>query len=197
MQLQIASLNSGSNGNCYYIANAEEAVLIDVGLSNKEIERRMLKMGLTMQKVKAVFISHEHIDHIRGVQGVARRHGVPVYISEPTASGGHVQIAPEQVRRFEEHIPVTVGDLQVTAFSKRHDAADPCSFVVEYKGLTVGVMTDIGSVCENVSGYFSKCHAVFLESNYDDDMLTNGRYPEYLKQRIRGTHGHLSNAQAQ
>lgn len=196
MSLQFASLNSGSNGNCYYIANENEAVLVDVGLSNREIQKRMLKMGLSMEKVKAIFISHEHIDHIRGVHGVIRKHGIPVYISEPTQYGGHVQANPDQLFRFSEHEPVCIGNLAVTGFSKRHDAADPSSFVIEGGGLTVGVFTDIGSACDNVKKYFSRCHAAFLEANYDEEMLMNGRYPAYLKERIRGEHGHLSNAQA-
>lgn len=196
MTLQIASINSGSNGNCYYIANENEAVLVDVGLSCREIERRMLKMGLNMQKVKAVFISHEHIDHIRGVDGVSKKHKLPVYISEPTEKGGHLNIHAELVNRFTEHVSVAVGGLSVTGFSKKHDAADPCSFIVEGNGLKIGVFTDIGSPCDNVRSYFAQCHAAFLESNYDDEMLDNGRYPEFLKQRIRGEHGHLSNAQA-
>lgn len=196
MTLQIASLNSGSNGNCYYISNEKEAVLVDAGLSNREIERRMLKMGLSMQKVKAVFISHEHIDHIRGVEGVSKKHGLPVYISEATERGGHMVIPELQVKRFNEHEPVMVGDLAVTAFSKRHDASDPYSFIVGFNKLIVGVFTDIGSPCENVEKYFSQCNAAFLEANYDVEMLMNGRYPAFLKERIHGDHGHLSNDQA-
>jgi phosphoribosyl 1,2-cyclic phosphodiesterase len=196
MTLQIASINSGSNGNCYYIANEQDAVLVDVGLSCREIERRMLRMGLNMQKVKAIFITHEHIDHIRGVEGTSKKHNIPVYISEATQTGGHLQIREELVRRFDVHTAVQIGDLEVIGFSKRHDARDPYSFVVKGNEVTIGVFTDIGSVCDNVTRYFSMCHAAFLESNYCDEMLSNGRYPEFLKARIRGDHGHLSNAQA-
>ena len=196
MSLKIASINSGSNGNCYYIANENEAVLVDVGISLKEIERRMLRIGLNMQKVKAIFISHEHIDHVRGVEGTSRRYKIPVYISEGTLRNSQVKIDTELIRSFEEHKPIAVGNLNVTAFGKRHDAADPYSFVVEGNGVTIGVMTDIGSVCENTLAYFKCCHAAFLEANYDDDMLANGRYPAFLKQRIAGDHGHLSNKQA-
>jgi phosphoribosyl 1,2-cyclic phosphodiesterase len=194
--LKIASLNSGSNGNCYYIANENEAVLVDVGISCREIERRMLRIGLNMQKVKAIFISHEHIDHVRGVEGTSRRYSVPVYISEGTLRNSQVKIDAELIRTFEAHTPVTVGSLSVTGFGKRHDAADPYSFVVEGNGVTIGVFTDIGSCCENVTTYFKCCHAAFLESNYCEDMLANGRYPAFLKARIAGDHGHLSNKQA-
>ncbi|HTF03896.1 MAG TPA: MBL fold metallo-hydrolase [Bacteroidia bacterium] len=196
MSLQIASLNSGSNGNCYYIANENEAVLVDVGISLREIERRMIRIGLNMQKVKAIFISHEHIDHIRGVEATSRRYSIPVYISEGTLRNTSMKIDAELVRSFDAHTAVAVGDLAVIGFGKRHDAADPYSFVVEGNGVSIGVMTDIGSVCENVSTYFKCCHAVFLEANYDEEMLANGRYPEFLKDRIRGDRGHLSNAQA-
>lgn len=196
MALKIASLNSGSNGNCYYIANDDEAVLVDVGISCREIERRMLRIGLNMQKVKAIFISHEHIDHVRGVEGTSRRYSIPVYISEGTKRNSQVKIDAGLVRAFEAHQPVAVGNLSVTGFGKRHDAADPYSFVIEGNGVTIGVFTDIGSPCENVTTYFKCCHAAFLEANYDDEMLANGRYPFFLKQRISGDHGHLSNRQA-
>jgi len=196
MSLQIASLNSGSNGNCYYIANENEAILVDVGISLREIERRMLRIGINMQKVKAIFITHEHIDHVRGVEATSRRYSVPVYISEGTLRNSQIRIDAELIRSFEAHKPIAVGNLAVTGFSKRHDAADPYSFVVEGNGVTIGVLTDIGSVCDNVRSYFKCCHAAFLESNYDVDMLANGRYPAFLKERIAGDHGHLSNAQA-
>lgn len=194
--LKIASINSGSNGNCYYIANENEAVLVDVGISCREIERRMLRIGLNLTKVKAIFISHEHIDHVRGVEGTSRRYKIPVYISEGTMRNSQVKIDAELIRSFEAHTPVTVGDLSVTGFGKQHDAADPYSFVVEGNGVTIGVMTDIGDCCENVTTYFKCCHAAFLEANYDEEMLANGRYPAFLKQRIAGSHGHLSNKQA-
>lgn len=196
MSLKIASINSGSNGNCYYIANDKEAVLVDVGISLKEIERRMLRIGLNMQKVKAIFISHEHIDHVRGVEGTSRRYKIPVYISEGTLRNSQVKIDAELIRSFDSHKPISVGNLAVTGFGKRHDAADPYSFVVEGNGVTIGVFTDIGSACENVTTYFKCCHAAFLEANYDNDMLENGRYPAFLKERIAGDHGHLSNKQA-
>jgi phosphoribosyl 1,2-cyclic phosphodiesterase len=196
MSLQIASINSGSNGNCYYIANENEAILVDVGISCREIERRMLRIGLNLQKVKAIFISHEHIDHVRGVEGTSRRYKIPVYISEGTMRNSQVKVDAELIRSFEAHTAVTVGGLSVTGFGKRHDAADPYSFVVEGNGVTIGVLTDIGSACENVTTYFKCCHAAFLEANYDDEMLSNGRYPAFLKARIAGDHGHLSNQQA-
>lgn len=196
MPLFITSLNSGSNGNCYYIGNEREAVLVDAGISCRETERRMKKLGLQMQKVKAVFISHEHSDHIKGLEVLARKHQLKVYITKPTLLSGGLRIANDLLHEFKAHETVEVGNLQITAFPKFHDAADPHSFTISGSGITIGVFTDIGSVCSHVAENFGLCHAVFLETNYDEVMLREGHYPFYLKKRIQGTHGHLSNVQA-
>lgn len=202
MNLQIASLNSGSNGNCYYIGNEDDAVLIDIGLSLRETEIRMKQMGLSLQKVRAIFISHEHTDHIRGLSTVANKYKIPIYITPETAKGG-----PKLIRHlsnsFTENQPIYVGrqnsadnQMMVTPFRKEHDAADPHSFVVSYQGIHIGVITDIGIACDRVSHYFQQCHAAFLESNYDEVMLRNGRYSQPLKDRITNGQGHISNRQA-
>jgi phosphoribosyl 1,2-cyclic phosphodiesterase len=194
MSLSIASLNSGSNGNCYYVGNDREAILVDAGLSCREIERRMERLGLSMGLVAGIFISHEHDDHIRGVEVLSKRHKIPVYISEATLLGGRLSLDKRLVRSLDG--VVAVGDLAVTAFSKAHDASDPCSFVVACGGIRIGVFTDIGIVCDNLIRHFMRCHAAILETNYDEQMLEEGRYPYPLKKRIRGGQGHLSNRQA-
>ena len=195
MALYITSLNSGSNGNCYYVGNASEAVLIDVGLSCRETEKRMLALGLSMRTVKAIFISHEHGDHIKGVSTLANKYNLPVYITEKTARYGP-RLIGHIARTFSARQAVSIGELSILPFSKFHDAADPHSFIVSYQGINVGVLTDIGKVCKEVIHHFTLCHAVFLESNYDEAMLENGRYPIHLKNRIRGGEGHLSNKEA-
>jgi len=189
------SLNSGSNGNCYYIGTHADAVLVDVGISCRETEKRMKQVGLSMQTVKAIFVSHEHGDHIRGVSTLANKYSLPVYITPLTATHGPILIR-HLSRPFKANEPVTVGELSVTAFTKCHDAHDPHSFIIRYKDITVGVFTDIGIACNELVTYFKQCHAAFLESNYDEEMLENGRYPIHLKNRIRGGQGHLSNRQA-
>lgn len=196
MSLFIASLNSGSNGNCYYVGNAQEAVLVDAGISCLETEKRMKRLGLALSNVKAIFISHEHSDHIRGVEVLSRKYQLPVYISDKTHSNSRLQLEMHLQKPFQTAETVQIGDLQIKAFSKRHDAADPHSFVVSGNSISVGVFTDIGSACQNMIQHFKQCHAVFMEANYDDEMLLKGRYPYHLKNRIRGGHGHLSNAQA-
>ncbi|TDW95816.1 MBL fold metallo-hydrolase [Dinghuibacter silviterrae] len=192
MSLSIASLNSGSNGNCYYVGNDQDALLVDAGLSCREIERRMERLGLAMERVKGIFISHEHEDHIRGLQVLSRRYKLPVYIAEATRR--HVSVDTRLVQGLPE--TVVVGSLSVTSFSKAHDAADPCSFVIASGDLRVGVFTDIGVVCDNLIRHFMQCHAAFLETNYDEQLLEEGRYPYPLKKRIRGGQGHLSNRQS-
>jgi phosphoribosyl 1,2-cyclic phosphodiesterase len=195
MALFITSLNSGSNGNCYYIGSSDEAILVDAGISCRETEKRMKQLGLDIKKVKAIFVSHEHGDHIKGVSTLANKYKLPVYITDITAKHGP-RLISHLSKSFKAAIPVQVGGLQVTGFTKNHDAADPHSFIVSYDKITVGVFTDIGKACKEVIYYFKQCHAAFLETNYDEALLENGRYPLHLKNRIRGGHGHLSNKQA-
>jgi phosphoribosyl 1,2-cyclic phosphodiesterase len=196
MALSIASLNSGSNGNCYYVSNGQDAILVDAGLSCRETERRMERLGLSMENVRAIFISHEHDDHIRGTEVLSRRYHLPVHISEATLSNGHLRLDSKRVVMFGDLTTVCIGDMEVTPFSKTHDASDPYSFLVACAGIRVGIFTDIGTVCDNVIRHFMQCHAAFLEANYDEQMLEEGRYPYSLKNRIRGGQGHLSNRQA-
>ena len=196
MSLYICSLNSGSNGNCYYIGNDNDAVLIDAGLSCKDTEKRMKKLGLNMGTVKAIFISHEHTDHVKGLPMIAEKYSLPIYITPQTAKFYPVKLKLDLFRPFKALKPVQVGSLQVIPFCKEHDAADPHSFIVMGNGVTIGIFTDIGRPCENLIHHFRKCHGAFLETNYDEEMLEKGTYPIHLKNRIRNGKGHLSNRQA-
>ncbi len=196
MSLFITSLNSGSNGNCYYIGNSEEAVLIDAGISCRETEKRMLRLGLGMNTVKAIFISHEHSDHIAGLATLAKKYQLPVYITTGTHFHSGIRIDSSLIRSLVPYEPIPVGGLTITAFPKLHDAAEPHSFVVSNSTVKVGIFTDIGKPCEHVIRHFKECHAAFLEANYDEVMLEQGSYPQHLKNRICGGKGHLSNSQA-
>ena len=196
MSLFISSLNSGSNGNCYYIGNDQDAVLIDVGISCRETERRMKRSGLSFANVKAIFVSHEHIDHVTGIPGLSKKHQLPVYITTNTLRDSNIPVEPHLVTSFRADDPVKIGTLTVTPFRKSHDACDPHSFTVSDGKITIGVFTDIGHTCKQVIRYFQQCHAVFLEANYCEDMLMNGGYPYFLQRRISGDNGHLSNTQA-
>lgn len=196
MALFITSIASGSNGNCYYIGNATEAVLIDAGISCREVEKRMKRLGLSLQKVKALFISHEHSDHIQGVPVLAKKYGLPVYITTATLHSSRLRMSGHPVLPFQNHQTIAIGNLSITTFSKAHDAVDPYSFVVANNEIKVGVFTDIGTPCAHLIRHFSECHAAFLEANYDEHLLQHGSYPAHLKARIRGGQGHLSNKQA-
>ncbi len=196
MSLTITSLNSGSNGNCYYIGNSREAVLIDAGISCRETEKRMSRLGLSMTTVKAIFVSHEHADHINGIRVLSKKYQLPVYITPATLRSAGKILEKDLIRNFNAGESIAIGDLSVKGFPKFHDAVDPHSFIVSANGINIGVFTDIGNCCDHVITHFKQCHAVFLESNYCEDMLMKGNYPYVLKKRITGGNGHLSNTQA-
>ncbi len=170
--------------------------MIDAGISCRETEKRMLRLGLSINKVKAIFVSHEHSDHISGIPVLAKKYRLPVYITQPTMYNGGLKLEENLVFHFIPFETVTIGDLHINAFPKMHDASNPHSFIVACRDVKVGVFTDIGIACDHVVHHFKQCHAAFLEANYDDDMLEKGRYPFHLKRRIRSETGHLSNKQA-
>ncbi len=196
MSLFISSLNSGSNGNAYYVGNEHEAVLVDVGISRRDVEHRMVNLNLDISKVKAIFVSHEHTDHIRGVGSLSKKYKLPVFITQETLKHTRMRLGPGMHCSFAAHEQIKIGGLTVTGFTKHHDASDPYSFMIEHDGVRVGVITDIGIACEQVVHYFKQCHACFLEANYDERMLALGSYPARLKKRIMSDKGHLSNDQA-
>lgn len=196
MGLSLASLNSGSNGNCYYIGSSTDAVLVDAGLNAAETLRRMKHLGISTGLLRGIFISHEHTDHIRGLASLSATLDVPVYINEKTRLAIKLRLRRQQVITLRAGEPVQLGTLEVLPFSKTHDAADPVSFLIRHGQITAGVFTDIGRICAEVKRRFSECHAAILESNYDPDMLRDGPYPAVLKNRISGGSGHLSNLEA-
>ena len=156
----------------------------------------MHRLGLLLEKVKAVIVSHEHSDHTRGIETLIRKYQLPVYISPDTLKHSGLFLEEHLVKPFKANQPFHIGQLKIQPFPKRHDASDPFSFNICCNNVQVGVFTDIGTPCENVIHHFGQCHAAFLEANYDEKMLEEGSYPYYLKQRIRGDYGHLSNHQA-
>jgi len=199
MSVFICSLNSGSNGNCYYVGNHQEAILVDAGLSCRETEKRMLRAGLNMAKVKAIFVSHEHSDHIKGIPVIAKKYDLPVYITPGTLSNSsflRLELERHYVCLLQAFTEISIGSLTITAFPKIHDAMDPHSFIVNCGDITIGVFTDLGRCCDQLIAHFKQCHAAFLEANYDEAMLDGGRYPWHLKNRIRGGRGHISNREA-
>ncbi len=194
--LEICAIASGSNGNCYYIGNEKDAVLIDAGLSTKQIMLRMRERNLNPLKIKAVFITHEHSDHLKGARVFAKKMHVPVYMTSKTYYGAYRNQRPDYPKFFNPGDVIGVGEFSIHSFLKNHDASEPCSFRVQYKNKNIGVFTDIGEPCENVTSHLQKCDGLFLETNYDEKMLWEGSYPYFLKQRVSSGVGHLSNMQA-
>jgi len=195
--LTVCALASGSRGNALYIADGETAVLVDVGLPSKEIVRRMSSVGLSPKTLKAILVSHEHGDHIRGVGVLARRFGLSVHIAPETldAAGDMLGHLPD-VQHFEPGTPFRVHSLSVHPFSISHDAANPVGFTIGRGAKRVGIATDLGIPTHLVKSHLETCDILILEANHDPDLLMNGPYPWHLKQRIRGRTGHLSNAQS-
>lgn len=194
--ITLCALASGSNGNCYYIGNEREAILIDAGISARQTFARMRQRNLVPERIKAILISHEHSDHTSGVRVMSKRLKVPVFLTSRTYLAMYARHRPMAPRFFEPGPEIRIGSFHVFPFLKSHDAAEPCSFRIEQNGLHVGVFTDIGAPCENVKLHIGHCHALFLETNYDEKMLWEGSYPWPLKKRIGSDHGHLSNDQA-
>ncbi len=194
--IEICALASGSNGNSYYIGNEKEAILIDVGIYYKRLNERLTEAGLDKSKIKAIFISHEHADHIQGVRVTTKKLEIPAIFSRLTLENARRRHRPDLYAYFEPGVDYKFGDISVFPFLKNHDAIEPCSFRVEIGGKHIGVFTDIGEVDDTLIQEFKKCDAVFLETNYDKDMLWNGHYPYYIKQRVDSERGHLSNKQS-
>ncbi len=194
--IEICALASGSNGNCYYIGNQHDAILVDAGISARQLIQRFKTTGLNPGKVKAIFISHEHSDHTRGMQVLSKRLAVNVYMTSRTYSSVPGPFRPEYVKFFKPGDTVEAGSFKVHTMLKNHDAVEPCSFMIEHNGKNVGVFTDIGEPCINIKTAVQQCHALFMETNYDEDMLWKGSYPLFLKIRVASAHGHLSNRQA-
>ena len=194
--ITLCAIASGSNGNCYYIGNHHEAILIDAGISARQTMARMRKQGIDPAKLRAVFISHEHSDHASGVRVLSKRLKIPAYITSRTYMAMYAYHRPMAPRFFIPGDEIHIGSFVVLPFLKNHDAAEPCSFRIMHNDISIGVFTDIGSPCDNVRQHLQQCRAVFLETNYDEKMLWEGRYPWPLKKRIASDVGHLSNDQA-
>lgn len=194
--MRFCSISSGSNGNCTFIETGEQRLLLDIGLSAKQIETLLQEKGIDPGTITAVFVTHEHSDHTRGVGVWARRYKVPVMATAGTWKGMEKAIGPVPPElRFE----ITSGkgyrmsDLRIEAIPTSHDANDPCAYTVESKGCKASVITDTGYITQTMIRHLFDSDIAIVESNHDVDMLMHGSYPASLKKRIRGNLGHLSN----
>ncbi len=193
--IRFCLLGSGSSGNALLVASNSAKLLIDSGLSYKQLAHRAALIGESLDGLQAVFITHEHRDHVNGVGTLARRLQVPVYITARTLESLPPSVgALPEVRVFEAGDTLGIGDVQVSSFSVTHDAVDPVSYVIEAGGVKLGVASDLGHAPALVKMRLAGAHALVLESNYCPRMLRDGPYPPVLQQRIRSKQGHLSNA---
>lgn len=190
------SLFSGSSGNCFFVDGGETKLLIDCGVSARAAETALRSLGSSLSELSAIFVTHEHCDHTRGLEVISKHHHVPVYMTENTAraliSDPSCSLLQDLVL-FEGEFSVKIGGLTVTSFFTPHDSALSVGYTVEEDGVKIGFATDMGCLCESVSAALFGCRAAVVESNHDLTMLALGSYPYDLKCRIRGERGHLSN----
>lgn len=199
-RLRFQSFASGSSGNCYFIGNASCGILIDAGIGVRTIRKNLRSIGLDFQHIWAVFVTHDHADHIRALGSLGEFHHIPIYATRKTHEGINnsycVTNKLNGSRRYiEKNETVELAGFKITAFPVSHDATDSVGYTVEYHGKRFVFATDLGYVCENASQHLKKANYMVFEANYDENMLLSGPYPPDLKRRIRSEKGHLSNDQ--
>ncbi len=196
--MELCSIASGSSGNCIYAGTENSHILVDAGISGKRIENGLNEIGLKTEEIQGILVTHEHVDHIRSLGVLARRYGIPVYATRGTLNWifehraiGKVDeslfhaIAPEQ--EFE------IGDMTIRPIRTSHDAAEPVAYLMRQGEKTMAVLTDLGTYDDDLVAKLQGLDVLLLEANHDVHMLQAGSYPYYLKRRILGERGHLSN----
>jgi phosphoribosyl 1,2-cyclic phosphodiesterase len=190
----VAPLGSGSAGNSYYFESDGTSILVDCGFGPRETKKRLEQVGRDIAALRALVITHEHYDHIRGAESIARKYGVPIYLTQGTLEASAIDRGETPLVVFPNNSVFSIGELNIHAQRTTHDAADPACFVVESRdGTRVGIASDLGYVDPEVLKHLQNCDGLFFESNHDLDMLRLGTYPWSLKRRIMSRFGHLSN----
>jgi phosphoribosyl 1,2-cyclic phosphodiesterase len=204
---RFASLGSGSEGNALVAELVEDTgatrLMIDCGFGIRECERRLARLGLAPADISGILITHEHGDHIGGVERIARKYDVPVWMTYGTfvasnigGPGPYKSELDFRIHLIDHHEPFAIGGLEVHPFPVPHDAREPAQFVLSDGARRLGVLTDLGASTPHVEAMLAACDALVLECNHDAQMLRNGSYPASLKARVGGRYGHLENAQA-
>ncbi len=196
--MELCSIASGSSGNCIMAGSGDCHLIIDAGVSGRRIEQGLQSLGHKASEMKGVLVTHEHIDHIAGLGVMARRYGLPIYATEKTKQA---ILHTKSVGKIEEALFQTIvpdqkfwiGELEVEPIRICHDAADPVAYIIRSQGKAAGVVTDLGTYDDAIVQKLQGIHLLLLEANHDVNMLQTGSYPYYLKQRILGDRGHLSN----
>ena len=187
-------LGSGSRGNSLHLEHEGRAILVDAGLSAKQLETRMAEVGAEMVEILGIVLTHEHGDHSAGLKTFVKRRKCPIFASHGTKDALEPHVAMADWRGFEAGSKLEIGCFVVETFPVPHDAREPVQLVVESKNGRIGVLTDVGRSTPHIESMLSGVDALFIEANHDEEMLRASGYPEPLKQRIAGPYGHLSNA---
>jgi phosphoribosyl 1,2-cyclic phosphodiesterase len=194
--VRFASLGSGSKGNCLVAEAGGSRVLLDCGLSPRETERRLARLGLAPADLQAILVTHEHDDHVGHAYAFGALHRLPVYVTHGTRRAQEAAGRPANgvaLRMIEGRERFAVGAIEVQPFTVPHDAREPVQFVLGDGARRLGVLTDLGASTAHVEATLSGCDALVLETNHDLDLLWAGDYPKWLKERIAGPFGHLDN----
>ncbi|MEW8507522.1 MAG: MBL fold metallo-hydrolase [Candidatus Thiodiazotropha sp.] len=196
MSLSFALLGSGSQGNALIIETPSVRVLVDCGFPARVIEERLSGLSIDAASLSAILVTHEHTDHVRGVGALARRYGIPVWMTPGTFHGTNYGKLPV-MHTIDSHAGWwNIGDLAITPYPVPHDAREPCQFLFRTNGCTLGLLTDTGYITPHIAGILQACDSLILEFNHDSQLLANGPYPPSLRARVGGSHGHLNNHQA-
>lgn len=194
--IRFASLGSGSEGNALLVESGQSRLLLDCGFSAVETVRRLERLDVPAESLDAILVTHEHDDHVGGVARLARRFGIPVYLSYGTYAAATMRDEFSEVVVIDSHTPFAIGDIEVMPYPVPHDAREPTQFVFGDGAARLGVLTDAGASTPHIEMMLSGLDALMIECNHDRELLMGSAYPERLKERIGGRYGHLDNSQA-
>lgn len=196
--MRVCSIASGSSGNCIYVGDEKNHILIDAGISRKRIVEGLAEIGVAPEQLDAIFVTHEHSDHIQGINMMVKMFGTPVFATGGTLDGICMKdskgvIGRDKLYQLYADEPVSIGQLKIMPFWMSHDAAEPVCYCVESGGHKLGMATDLGMFDDYIIEHLSGSDILLLEANHDISMLEAGKYPYPLKRRILSNRGHLSN----
>jgi phosphoribosyl 1,2-cyclic phosphodiesterase len=198
MKLNFCSLSSGSSGNCYYLGNEFHGILIDAGISASSIRKFLKSIDISMQTIMGVLVTHNHIDHIRGLEVLARKDNLPAFTTDKiwrSILAQKKRISQDCIREIPLQQKFHIAGFDIEAFPVNHDAPETVGFHICAGNKNITLATDLGHICETAAPYIKAANLLVIESNYDEQMLVNGNYPAYLKVRIQSDTGHLGNHQ--
>lgn len=197
--LNFISFGSGSSGNCYYLYTDSESILIDAGIGIRTLKKYFRDYGLSLSDIQNVLVTHDHADHIKSVGSLSKEFGLPIYTTHRVHVGieknycVRCKVSPERLKLVEYGVKLQLGNFAITPFKVPHDSMDNVGYKIEYQNIVFSLMTDIGSVTDEMKEIIAASQYIVIEANHDEEMLSNGPYPQYLKTRILGDTGHLSN----